>query len=68
MGDMADYYLEQAMFDDELSSLEETAEYVSNVTCRLCGRKNLHWRQRNDKWRLFDNRGIHVCKIHPIND
>ena len=68
MGEMADYYIEQ--YYDHYDNYDCVEEYepLPTKTCRCCGRTGLKWGYVDDKWRLFDGRGIHVCKINPLKD
>jgi len=72
MGDMADYILSSIDYGHDYISGYDEDEHEPPLrhdkTCRCCGRKGLQWGQRNGKWRLFDNRGIHVCKVNPLKD
>lgn len=67
MGEMADYTLESIEYGmySEDDGYDERQD-ISDKMCRYCGRTGLRWGLRNEKWRLFDNRGIHVCKINPL--
>lgn len=68
MGDMADMLIDQ-FWDIDHEQDEDGYEPVwprTGVTCRCCGRKELTWRKRDNKWRLHDQRGIHVCPVNPI--
>lgn len=66
---MADYSIESIEFDiyNGNNGWDGWEQPNSDKTCRCCGRTDLHWDERNGQWRLFDNRGIHVCKINPLN-
>lgn len=69
MGEMADMLLDQMWdgHDDEMD--EDGPPYpVTTKTCRMCGRSGLVWALRNDKWRLHDERGMHVCPVKPLNE
>ena len=44
----------------------ETAGYKISKTCRCCGQVGLHWDKHNNKWRLFDSKGLHQCKVNPL--
>ncbi len=44
----------------------ETAGHKKPVTCRCCKTKNLHWEQLDNKWRLFDYKGLHHCPVNPL--
>lgn len=35
-------------------------------TCRCCQTENLHWASREGKWFLFDDKGLHKCKVNPL--
>lgn len=67
MGDMADYHVEQFpatwMEEDDCGYHEQ---YDCFKICKFCGRRNLHWENRNGKWRLCDNRGLHRCPVNPL--
>ena len=62
MGDMADYFLERAFgpWDDDDGEMRED-EY-RGIRCRYCGLSRLKWTQTKTGWRLFDSKGMHVCK------
>jgi hypothetical protein len=32
------------------------------VTCKLCSKSGLVWKTINDKWRLTDKSGVHICE------
>lgn len=82
MGDIADYYLDQAedylilqekYFAGEISEQEafelgiiESAPYPPPKTCRCCGTTNLYWQKCEDKWRLFEK---NTNELHhcPVN-
>lgn len=36
--------------------------------CYCCGTENLHWKNVEGKWRLFDATDIHKCPVNPINE
>lgn len=62
MGEMADYYLNHVSPDYFIYSGHKISTYKpKKVTCRCCLNKNLHWGMFNNKWRLFDNHGVHRC-------
>jgi len=71
MGDMADYTLDSIEFDSNPYS-EQNGEWEAplkrTIVCRCCHRAGLEWGERNGKWRLFDDRGIHVCPVNPLNE
>lgn len=58
---MADMILDGA-WDCE----EEWEDREHVVTCRYCGTKNLTWGMVDGKWRLFNKKGIHKCKVVPL--
>ena len=73
MGEMADYCIDQQWDDEDewgnwITDPSDGGPPVSSKTCRACGREGLHWNQRDGKWRLFDDRGIHKCKVAPLPD
>lgn len=37
------------------------------VTCRCCGVSGLFWKKVEAKWRLFNEQGLHNCKVNPLN-
>lgn len=60
---MASYYAEQG-FDAMLSGELEDDEPLP-VTCRYCGKRDLHWVSTGagESWRLADDEGeVHSCK------
>jgi len=70
MGEMADFYLDQAFDRDQ----DEYDEYEDSFCdgyyyarrqekiCRYCGLKGLHWEETGDGWRLHDAAGqLHSC-------
>lgn len=60
MGEMADYYLENAFYDDD--GLEPEDENYPSKTCKHCGESGFHWGQTKDGWRLFSSdKVIHNC-------
>ena len=71
MGEMADYYLDQQWDDEDewgnwIIDPSDGGPPTSTKTCRCCGKTGLHWDLRDGKWRLFDGRGIHSCKVNPL--
>lgn len=75
MGDMADDAIDAAIDaeDDFWNSDEDEdgwwpADFdpPRNRTCGRCGREKLHWEQREGKWKLCDERGVHKCSIKRI--
>ncbi len=68
MGEMADMLLDQ-MWDEYGEEPEDgDGPPQRTKTCRMCGRTGLTWALRNDKWRLHDERGMHVCPVKPLNE
>lgn len=70
-GEMAQFALDQAMDamemdPDELEQEDGPTNPVSTKTCRACGKTDLHWEDRAGKWRLCDERGVHVCPVKPL--
>lgn len=63
MGDMADFILDQAFYE-EGSGLYE---YSGTLVCRNCGEDNLHWLPTEDgKWVLVDSEDeMHKCPVRP---
>jgi len=58
---MASYYAEQG-FNAMLSGELEDNEPLP-VTCRCCGKRDLHWVDTGEGWRLADDEGkVHRCK------
>ena len=62
MGDMADWTLENELFDDGLY------EHGGMKTCRYCNANGLHWEnfgtKRHPIWRLCDtNCAKHNCPV-----
>ena len=35
-------------------------------TCRCCNQSGLHWENRDGRWRLCDERGVHQCSVCPL--
>lgn len=70
MGEMTDMLIEQMwdLSDEDHMDAEEWWGTVGrwNKICRCCGRSNLTWELKNEKWRLCDERGIHVCPVTPL--
>lgn len=55
MADMADFINEQ--YDPEM-----VWEPIKK-TCALCKKRNLHWQETKDGWRLFDSKDkLHDCE------
>jgi hypothetical protein len=72
MGEMA--YRTGSLSFDEAFNLGIVDEWGSDSnqtmnlkTCRCCGTEGLHWAQQEGKWRLFDDNGMHKCKVNPLN-
>jgi hypothetical protein len=77
MGDIADYYVDLGMNEDNNIELgidkgdmeDETERNVNQfgtklVRCKYCGKSELHWEMTNKGYRLFSNDGvIHDCYI-----
>lgn len=63
MGEQADILIDQ-MWDFD----PRDEEPIATKTCRCCGKTGLHWDMLNSKWRLHDNRGIHVCPVNPLKE
>ena len=58
MGDMADMY-------DYLVDLDDWSD-EDVVTCNRCGKRDLHWEQTANGWRLFHQSGRqHNCLNRP---
>ena len=44
---------------------DEESEYAYGpkiIKCKYCGLNNLRWAQINNKWKLINKEGIHMCK------
>ncbi len=64
MGEMAEYYLEQAMLgmmdgDDWGCEPRYTPRPKRILTCRLCKKSGLVWGQHEGRWTLFENGAPH---------
>jgi len=59
MGDMADMLMIQGyeMWLD--GELDESPR--SDLICKYCGAKYFWWGIHNEKWRLFNDEGVHLC-------
>ena len=72
MGDAADMVLESidySIYNGYWEGDDDRETSFHNLKkCRCCGRDNLFWKKRNNKWRLFDRRGIHVCSVNPLKE
>jgi len=66
MSDMADFIIGQG-FGDAYDNEEDdyvgtcTPAIVRPVTCRRCGKKNLHWMKTDAGWRTAEKGEIHRC-------
>lgn len=70
MGDMADFTLESIEWSI-YNGYEDDDGYeqpINTKTCKCCGRSGLHWALRKDKWRLHDDRGLHMCSVNPLKE
>jgi dCMP deaminase len=77
MGDIADYYLEQAensdLYFEDVMYIEETDSYIGhgrNTTplhCKFCNRGPLKWQSVGSKWIMHEMNGDpHNCPNHPL--
>lgn len=66
LGGMSDVEAYEQGIVDELGFEYIPGDPPTPKTCRCCGKSGLHWEQRNAKWRLFDERGIHNCPAVPL--
>lgn len=71
MGDMADYYLDQAFDDHNFEREDDDGPPISWKTCRNCGTPNLIWGATDTGFRLFTLEGkLHSCynaKLIPMD-
>ena len=59
---MADWTLEQEdYFGDDWDGWEDDS-LNPGKTCRYCNEDYLHWQQIEKKWRLFSDKGLHICQ------
>ncbi len=65
--DDIDRILEEEMDGEWLGTVYWT-NGGAGVKCRCCGKDGLRWGTRNDKWRLHDGRGMHVCPMRPLRE
>ena len=65
---MADFVLDQSdYFDDEWWETYGNDPCPNpGKQCRCCGEGGLFWKKLDGKWRLFDDSGLHKCKINPL--
>ena len=81
MGEFADMAIEEGLAEeewanaycDDLYSEEDCpAAFIGfpprEITCRKCGESGLGWGKLNDKWRLYKDSELHVCKKHSQYD
>jgi hypothetical protein len=64
MGEMADYYLDNADYFDEdwYEDHNVHTDGPCSISCKYCGYGPLWWRMTNGSWRLIGKKGmIHSC-------
>lgn len=64
MGQMTDAEAYEHGIINELGGIIGTEGKI--IKCRCCGEVGLHWEKIEDKWRLFNNEGLHDCKANPL--
>jgi dCMP deaminase len=68
MGEVSDGEAYEEGIIDELGyEIGPYSGHTKLKSCRCCGENNLHWEEKDNKWRLFDNKGIHNCPKNPLS-
>jgi len=58
MGEMADWYLEQAIDEWEPDYYERPRR---SLRCRQCGKRDLNWQLIQGVWTMFEGDKVHIC-------
>ena len=69
MGEMADWINDdmQEAFPEWCPIGPRRAHSPAPITCRICGKKNLHWETTANGYRLFTKKNeLHVC--YPLTE